>query len=193
MSSADYVKVETTYFTTQPDDIRMNEVVYSRRRYTSSSFRSTSRNAPSKSQRMENNLASLERYSLMLTTKSSTTTRHWSLLRILVQHQFHQRPAPRAHHQDHNRINLRNTRIVYSNTNTIYANTIRRKRSTRNIKQDLQSYVTWLQATPGNPLYWNTTTGSLGFVLWILSYLWTTSGPTMELSPPKNYKRMRLH
>ena len=111
-------------------------------RYASSSFRSTSRNTPSTSQQTENHLASFEWYSPMLTTKSSTTTRHGSCIRILAQHQFYQRPPPRAHKQDQHWINLSNTRTIYSNTNTMYANTRRRKRSTRNTKLDLRLYLT---------------------------------------------------
>ena len=71
-----------------------------RRHYISSSFRSTSSNAPSTSQWTENYLAALERYSPTLTKKASTTTRHGSYLQILVQHQFYQRPLLRAHQQD---------------------------------------------------------------------------------------------
>ena len=164
-----------------------------RRRYASSSFISTSRNELSTSQRTDKHLDSLERYLITLTTKASTTTRHGSRLQILAHHQFYQQPPPRAHQQDQNWKNLPNTRISYYNTNTMYAKTRRIKRSTINTKQELRCYITWLQPTSRNPLYQQTPTTSLDFVLLILSSLWTTYKTTMELSPPINYKRMRLH
>ena len=75
----------------------------------------------------------------------------------------------------------------------MYTNTRRRKRSMRNINQDLWRYVTWIQTSSRNTLYWHTTTASLGFVLSILSSSWTTSKPILELSYQKNYKRMIFH
>ena len=46
-----------------------------------------------------------------------------------------------------------------------------------------------IKITSRNILYHNTTTVSLYLVLLILLYVWTTYEPTMELSPPNNYKR----
>ena len=100
---------------------------------------------------------------------------------------------PRSHQKYEHRRNTPNTRIVYSNTNTIYASTIRRKRSTRNTKQKLRRYVTWLQKILRNTLYRHTRTALLGFVLLTLLPLWTTYKPTMELSSQKNYNRTRLN
>ena len=60
----------------------------------------------------------------------------------------------------------------------MYTNKRRRKRSTRNTNQDLWRYITSLQATLRNTLYWHTTTASLGFVLFV-DYIQTNYGTVL--------------
>ena len=120
-------------------------------------------------------------------------TIHGSRLWILAQHQFYQRPPPRAHQQDQHQRNIPNKQIVYSNTNTMYSNTRGRKLSTRNTKQDLRRYVTWLQATSRNSFYWHTTTASLDFFLSVLFSSWTTFESTIDMSYQNTNKTMILH
>ena len=147
-------------------------------------------NTPTKG---EKHLYFLERYLPTMTTKESTTTRHSLCLQILEHQQFYQRNLLREHKQDHHRRYQPNTLIFYSNISTMYANTRRRKRSTRNTKQELWRYVTRLQPTLSDTLCQHTTTSSMGFVLSILLSLYTTSTKTMEMSYQNSYKRIRLH
>ena len=166
---------------------------HNQRRYASSSFRSTSSNAPSTYKRTDKHLASLERYLLVLTKKAPTTTRHVSRLWILSRHQFYQRPPPRAHQQDQHRRNLPNTRIIYSNTKKYIRQHKKKKNKYNKYQAGLTALRNLITINIGESFVLSYNNSITGFHLSILSSSWNTSEPTMKMSSQNNYKRMGFH